>query len=186
MNGKLIITFVGMPGSGKSEAVKYLEQKNIPFVRFGQLTDEGVKELGLPLNEENERMVREKLRKDLVMAAYAIKSKPKIDALLEKNGIVAIDGLYSWEEYVFLQKEYPTLVLVHVFSERLKRYQRLTKRPIRPVPLDECYSRDVAEVENLNKAGPIALADYLIQNNGDSLSDLHTQIDKILERLEVR
>lgn len=186
MNDKIILSFVGMPGSGKSEAVKYLQSKNIPSVRFGDITDEGVRNLGLPLNEENERIVREKLRKELGMAAYAIKSQPKIDALLSQNRIIAIDGLYSWEEYVYLQKNYSGLLVVHVFSERAKRYERLVNREVRPVPSEECYSRDVAEVEHLNKAGPIAMADYIVTNNTDRIDDFHKEIENLLARLNIK
>ena len=101
-----IIAIVGMPGAGKTEATKYLETKNIPFVRFGQITDEGVKALGLPLIQKNERIFRERLRQELGMAAYAIKMKPKIDELLKDHDVIVLDGLYSWEEYIFLKKEF--------------------------------------------------------------------------------
>ena len=46
----------------------------------------------------NEQRFREELRQKLGMAAYAIASKTKIDAMLAKEQMVAIDGLYSWEE----------------------------------------------------------------------------------------
>lgn len=182
----MIFSFVGMPGSGKTEAVKYLQTKKIPFVRFGDITDEGVRSLRLPLNEDNERMYREKIRKELGMAAYAIKSQPKIDALLSESQIIAIDGLYSWEEYIYLQKAYPFLIVVHVFAERSKRYERLVSREIRPVPSEECYSRDIAEVENLNKAGPIAMADYMVTNNTGNIEDFHKAIDNLLARLNIK
>src|SRR5690606_7882844 len=107
---QVILAFVGMPGAGKSEAAQYLKNKNIPFVRFGQFTDEGVKELGLPLTPDNERMVREKFRTELGMAAYAIKAMPRIREMLQSSNIVALDGLYSWEEYILLKKEFPSLM----------------------------------------------------------------------------
>lgn len=184
-NNQLILAFVGMPGAGKSEAVSYLKDKKIPFVRFGEITDEGVKALGLPLSPENERIFREKIRCELGMGAYAIKSKPKIKALLEKSDIVAIDGLYSWEEYSLLKKELPFLILIHIFAEPTKRYERLSKRMIRPVPVEKCRERDIAELEKLNKGGPIAIADYLIVNNSDNLSDLYQQIDTLLSRFGI-
>src|ERR1700722_273176 len=105
-----------MPGAGKSQATEYLQQQGIPFVRFGQLTDETVVNMGLEITPHNERIVRERLRKELGMAAYAIKAKPKIDALLKQHSVIALDGLYSWEEYVFLKRDYPQLVLIHIFA----------------------------------------------------------------------
>ncbi len=183
LKSPLILAFVGMPGAGKSEAAIYLEQKGIPFVRFGDVTDEEVRALGLPLTPDNERMVREKLRKELGMAAYAIKAKPRIQQLVRTHPVVVLDGLYSWEEYVLLKGEFLGLTLVHVYSEPTKRYDRLSHRPMRPVPIEKCRERDIAELENLNKGGPIAIADYLIENNSDDMADLYGKVDALLARL---
>lgn len=185
MRDKLILTFVGMPGGGKTETTLYIQKKNIPFVRFGEITDEGVKALGLSLTQENERAFREKLRQELGMGAYAIKAKPKIDELLSKHEVIVIDGLYSWEEYTFLKKEFPGLILIHIFAEPSIRYQRLSTRPVRPLSFEESRIRDIAELEKLNKGGPIAIADYLIENNSDDLQSLYQKIDGLLRRLGV-
>lgn len=184
-HNKLILAFVGMSGAGKTEAVAYLEKKGIPFVRFGDITDEGVQELGLPLTPRNERMFREKMRREFGMGAYAIKAKPKVDSLLEEYNVVAIDGLYSWEEYVFLKKIFSGLVLCHVFTEPQRRYERLAHRPVRPLTPTESRDRDMAEIEQLDKGGPIAIADYLIENNGDNLTDLYQKINSLLSRLGI-
>ena len=183
---KKIIAIVGMPGAGKSEASRYLETKNIPFARFGQITDDTLTSLGLPIIQKNERMIRERLRKELGMAAYAIKMKPKIDEFIREHDVVGLDGLYSWEEYTFLKKEFAGLLLIHVFAEPFKRYERLSKRKIRPLSLQEARARDIAELENLNKGGPIAIADYIIVNNEDKIENLHKQLDKLLRRFEIK
>jgi len=180
MDENKIIAFVGMPGAGKSEAAAYLQEKSIPFVRFGSLTDEGLKELGLEINPENEKMLREKYRDELGMAAYAIKAKPKIEELLKKSKIIGIDGLYSWEEYTYLKDVFPNLVLVHIFASPEVRYSRLEKRPVRPIPFGVSRERDFSEIERLNKGGPIAIADYLIKNEGD-MDEMNIEIDKMLD-----
>lgn len=183
---KKIIAIVGMPGAGKSEATLYLEKKGIPFIRFGSFTDEGVNEAGLPLTTENEKLIREKFREEMGMGAYAIKAKPRIDALLKENDLIAIDGLYSWEEYIYLKQFFPSLTLVNIFAEPPIRYKRLSERSIRPVSLDKAYSRDINELEKLNKGGPIAIADYLIINNSDDINDLYRQIDQLFIRLKLQ
>ena len=122
LESKVIIAIVGMPGSGKSEAAVYLQKKGIPSIRLGKITDEGVREMGLPLNPDNEKIFREKIRNELGMAAYAIKSAPAIEKLLEENNLIVIDGLYSWEEYLYLKQKFPNLILVHVFAESAKRF----------------------------------------------------------------
>ncbi|MCL4353272.1 AAA family ATPase [Patescibacteria group bacterium] len=180
---KLVLCLVGMPGAGKTESVFYLRKKNLPFVRFGDVTDEGIRNLGQELTPDNERAFREKLRQELGMAAYAIRSKPKIDRLLETNDAVVIDGLYSWEEYILLSQYYQGIKLVHIFAEPEIRYQRLAGRKIRPLSLEEARKRDIAEIENLDKGGPIAIADYLIENNKDDIKLLYTKIDSLLTRL---
>ncbi len=182
---KRVLAIVGMPGAGKSETVAYIRQKGIPSVRFGDLTDEEIATLGLPLTPENERIVRERLRREYGMAVYAEKAKPKVDTHLSLRGTVAIDGLYSWEEYLFLQNAYPNLTLIHVFAERRVRYERLSKRPVRPLMLEECFLRDVAELERLNKGGPIAMANYLIENSSNDLTTLRRHIDILLNRLGI-
>ena len=186
MEKKNIIAIVGMPGAGKSEAASYLHEKGIPFIRFGQLTDETVKDMGLPLTPQNERVAREKLRNELGMAAYAIKAKPKIKDMLDTAHVVALDGLYSWEEYVLLKDEFPELILIHVYAEPSIRYARLAKRKIRPLTLEEARVRDVAELEKLNKGGPIAIADYMIENDTGDMTELYHQIDELLARLEIQ
>jgi len=185
MNEKIILALVGMPGAGKSEAVCHLQKKGIPFVRFGEITDQGVLGLGLSLTPENEREYREKIRKEMGMAAYAIKAEPWIRSLLEKNNIIALDGLYSWEEYIYLKEKFPKLTLIHIFAKPSKRYQRLSKRIVRPVPFEKSRERDLAEIEKLNKGGPIAIADYLLENDSDNLEDLYIKIDNLLTRLKV-
>ncbi|MBI3560024.1 dephospho-CoA kinase, partial [Candidatus Gottesmanbacteria bacterium] len=60
-----LVAIVGMPGAGKSMVADFFRKRGIPVLRFGDQTDIGLKELGLPLNENNERMYRENIRKEL-------------------------------------------------------------------------------------------------------------------------
>jgi dephospho-CoA kinase len=180
-----IIAFVGMPGSGKSTASAYLQQKGLPFIRFGDLTDETVKLLGLPLNPENEKLAREKLRIEQGMAVYAIQAESKIRSLLANHPVIILDGLYSWEEYVFLKKRFSQLTVIHIYAEPEVRYKRLASRKVRPLSFEQARVRDLSELEKLNKGGPIAIADYLIENNNDDIMHLHGQIDALMRRLEL-
>lgn len=184
MNKKLL-ALVGMPGAGKTEVAEYLSKKGIPFIRFGQFIEDGVKELGLPLTQDNERKVREKIRAELGMGAMAIKARPKIEEMLKDHDAIAIDGLYSWEEYTILKKEFRGLIVIHIYTEPHKRYERLEKRTVRPLSF-KAYERDVAELEKLNKGGPIAIADYLIENNGDNLNELYQKVDQLLTRFKIK
>ena len=175
----VIIAVVGMPGSGKSLACDYFAKKGYPVIRFGQITDEGLKQQNLPLTELNERRFRESLRKKLSMAAYAIKIEPQIRQALKTSPVVILDGLYSWEEYLYLQPKFPQLKLIAIYSRPEVRYQRLALRAVRRLTPEQARQRDIAEIESLHKAGPIAIADYLIDNNG-TIEQLHQQLDQLL------
>lgn len=161
-----LIAIVGMPGAGKSIAASFFGNKGLPVLRFGDQTDIGLKELGLPLTEANERSYRENLRRELGMAAMAIKIEPRIQKAREQNNTVVLDGLYSWEEYIFLKERFPSIELLCIYARPETRYERLGRRPVRPLGRKEAEGRDYAEIEYLNKGGPIALADYLIINEG--------------------
>lgn len=179
---KRILALVGMSGAGKTVVANLLAKHGFPFVRFGDETDKGLEEKGLALTEENERHWRQQLRENLGMAAYAIKAKSRIEEMLRTYNVVVLDGLYSWEEYTFLKKEFPTLELICVFAEPQIRYERLVKRKIRPLSIREARQRDIDEIERLNKGGPIAIADYLLENNGTH-EELKGKIDALLQQV---
>ena len=184
-NNSFLIAFVGMPGSGKTEATAYIHAKGVPFVRFGDVTDEALKAKGLEMTPENEREFREGIRKELGMAAYAIKSEERISKELQTHAVVALDGLYSWGEYRYLKEKFPQLVLIHVYAMPSVRYNRLAIRRIRPIPLEKSRERDIAEIEHLDKGGPIAIADYIIENNDDSLDHLHEKVEQVLKTIGI-
>ena len=178
-----IVSIVGMAGSGKSEVSLVFEKNGFTRIRFGDVTDEEVRKRGLELNEKNERYVRELLRKELGMSAYAQLNLPRIDAAL-KNSDVVIDGLYSWEEYAFLKEHYgEDFFLVAVWASPKTRYSRLTGRSIRQLTTEESASRDRAEIENSNKGGPIAVADYTLVNE-TSLDEFRKETERLISRLK--
>ena len=62
------------------------------------------------------------------------------------------------------------------------RHTRLASRANRSLTLEEAASRDKVEIENTNKGGPIAMADFTITNEA-SLEDLRKATRKIIARL---
>lgn len=178
-----VVSIVGMVGSGKSEVARLFKEKGFAVVRFGDITDEAAKAKGLSLTEENERPIRERIRKEHGMAAYAMLSTPRIDAAL-KSANVVVDGLYSWEEYTFLKDRYgDDFVTAAVWTPPRDRYQRLGGRKVRPLTPEQAACRDRAEIENLNKGGPIAMADFTIVNYG-SMGELKKQVERIIARIK--
>lgn len=177
-----VVSIVGMTGAGKSEVAKVFEANGFSRIRFGDLTDEEIEKRGLPPGEESERYVREVLRTEHGIAAYARLNLPKIEKVLKESDVV-IDGLYSWEEYLTLKERYgEDFYLVAVCSSPKTRYSRLTCRQIRPLNPEEAAGRDRAEIENIAKGGPIAMADFTIINES-STGDLEKETEKIIAEI---
>lgn len=176
-SSQIVIAIVGMAGSGKSEAAKFFKEKNIPILRFGDVIDEGIKAEGLSWTPENNVYYRSKIRKELGMAAVAIKMLPKIQEISKDNKYIVIDGLYSWEEYIYLQKFLPKLFILCIYARPSIRYNRLENRTTRAFSKEDALRRDITEIEETHKAGPIAVANYLVKNE--------TTIENFQEKLNI-
>ncbi len=180
-----IVAVVGLCGSGKSLASEPFERLGYHKIHFGSLTMEEVKRQNLPVNEENERMVREELRSRHGMGAYATISLPKIEENIKQGKNILIDGLYSFTEYKILKERFGDQMLVlALFTPKALRYDRLSKRPIRPLSPQKAEERDFAEIEHIEKGGPIAIADYTLLNDGDS-GDLNDKLSQFIEHFDL-
>lgn len=178
-----IVAIVGMAGSGKSEVSRLFVKRGFTRIRFGDITDEEVSRQGLELNEANERSNRERLRQEHGMAAYAKLNLPRVDAAITDSNVV-IDGLYSWEEYIFLKDYYGDyFYLIAVWASPKARHKRLSRRTERPLTEGEAAERDETEIENLNKGGPIAMADFIISNES-SIEKLEQTVERVIVGLE--
>ncbi len=62
------------------------------------------------------------------------------------------------------------------------RYERLSQREIRPLNNEEAQKRDISEIENIAKSGPIAYADYFIINN-DSMASLSQKLTELFQNI---
>ena len=177
-----VVSIVGMAGAGKSEVARLFEESGYIRIRFGDVTDEEVKKRGLELNEQNERYIRELLRKEHGMSAYAKLNLAKIDEASKYSNVV-VDGLYSWEEYTFLKNYYgENFYVVAVWASPTTRYARLTTRLNRRLTPEEANSRDRTEIENTNKGGPIAMAGFTIINES-SLENMEKETKRIISTL---
>lgn len=178
-----IIAIVGMCGSGKSVASEIFEELGYKKVYFGGVTLEKMKEEGIEITPDNEKKMREGLRSKYGMGAYAIILLPKIKELSKDNNVV-LDGLYSWDELKILKDELgSSLSVIAIVADKKLRYERLSVRDVRPLTKEEAINRDIAEIENIAKAGPIAYADYYIDNNHD-LDSYRKRLMEILEEID--
>ncbi len=180
-----VLVFVGMPGAGKSVCVDHVVKRGFPSAYFGGITIDEVKARGLDVNEANEKMVREDIRAKEGVDAYAKHIIAKIEGFaVEGHKNVVVDGLYSWTEYkAFKDKFGNNAVVVAIAAPRLLRHERLAKRPVRPLNDQEVTSREYAEIENLEKGGPIANADYTLVNDGTE-EQLLSKLENILAKVK--
>lgn len=180
-----IITLVGLAGSGKSSAVDYLTEKGYPKIYFGGILYKAMEEAGIEITWESQQVFREEIReregKDFIVKR-AVKEARDLIAAGQKRLI--LDGLYSWSEYKIIKHEFPgEVTVVAIVTPKHLRKQRMANRPERPMTSAEVDQRDWAEIENIEKGGPIAIADYFVHNDGD-IEKLHRQIDEILKAID--
>ena len=187
MRSEKILAVVGMSGSGKSVVVDYLTKRGYPKVYFGGMIYKEMEKRGIERTEdgESEKKFREEIRekegKDWVVRQVIAETR---DLIAAGQKWIVLDGVYSWTEYKALRHEFPTcLTFVAVVVDKKIRYERVAKRPGRAFDGAAIRERDRSEIENLEKGGPIAAADYYILNNG-SVEEAERDLDRILKEIE--
>lgn len=175
---KAIIAIVGLPGSGKTEAAKFFLEKGLPVISFGKIINDYVNRHKLDHTEDVHKKIRENLRVQYGKAALAILNEEKIRQALEKNMIVVIDGMRSWEEYLYLKEKFPQVcvTILALYADKQIRYQRLSKRKERNKLLGE--ERDINELIGTNMGPTIAYADFLVKNNF-SLQEFRDKLEHV-------
>ena len=180
-NDVKILAIVGMAGSGKSTAIEYLTEHNIPRVYFGGILYKAMEEEGIERTPESEQKFRKEIRdregNDFVVKR-AIKEAENLINAGQKR--VVLDGLYSWTEYKILHEKFQEkMTVVAIVAPKALRRKRLAERKERPFNAEEAAQRDIHEIEDVEKGGPIAIADYYVDNSGDVKSNFAKLIDEI-------
>lgn len=175
---KAIIAIVGLPGAGKTEAADYFKTKKLPVITFGQILNDYVDQHKLPQTEETHKELREGWRAEHGKKAFALLNREKIATALEKNTIVIIDGMRSWEEYIYLKEEFPkvNIFILALHADKEIRYRRVSHRKYRSKLFGE--ERDLNELIGANAGPTIAFADFFVKNNF-SKEDLHDKLDEV-------
>lgn len=182
-----IVAYVGMSGSGKSVAVDYMTDKGYPKIYFGGMIYKEMERRGIERTEDGEsekhfrEMIRETEGKDWVVRQVIEETHRLIEAGQKR---IVLDGVYSWTEYLTLKREFTgEMTFIAIVVPKKLRYKRVAERVDRPFTLEQIRERDRSEIENLEKGGPIAAADYYVLNDG-SVSEMTNKIDEILKEIE--
>ncbi len=174
---KAIIAITGLPGSGKTEAAKFFAAKDIPIIYFGKAIIEEIKKRGLADTEQNRKTVREELRQKHNNQVVAILNIDKIEDALKKNMIAVVDGLRSWEEYLYLKKTLPNVktYILCLYTDKNIRFKRLKQRKGPNLATEQI---DLDQLIGLNMAPTLAYPDFLIKNNF-SLEELYDKLEQV-------
>lgn len=166
-----VVGVVGLAGSGKSTVTDILKAEGYEVVYFGGVVLAEVAARGLPRTHDNERLVREDLRATEGMAVMAKRSVPIIREHRAAGRNVAIDGIYSMAEVEVLREALGNeLFIVAIHAPKALRQARAAVRGERPMTPEELDARDAKELEALDKARPIVLADTHVVNGSNEKS----------------
>lgn len=162
---KVILVIVGLPGAGKTEAANYFKAKGLPVISLGKIINDYISKHKLSHSIENHKKIALELRAKYGKEAMVVLNEEKIEESFKKNNIVVIEGMRSFEEYLYLKKKFPNkkIFLLCIYADKEIRWQRIKKRKTRSDLKGE--GRDLHELINLNMAPTIAFCDYLIKNN---------------------
>ena len=177
------VVLTGMPGSGKSEAVKVAEEMGIPVHHMGSLVREMVKAKGFEVNRANMQAVADGERRKLGADIWAKRTV----RLLAAAPMVVIDGTRSLQEVAFFRRELgPNLTVVCVHASPRTRWDRISRRGREDDPrtFEELRERDQNELRwGLGEV--IATADAMLVNE-EGKGTLRAQMRRLLLEIESR
>jgi dephospho-CoA kinase len=172
-----VIVLTGMPGSGKSEAVKVAEEMGIPVHRMGDLVREMVKAKGFEVNRANMQAVADGERKKFGPDIWARRTV----RLIAEAPLLVIDGTRSLDEVEAFRRELGDRLLVAcVHASRNTRWERIGRRgrPDDPRSFAELVERDQNELR-WGLGAVIATADVMLVNE-EGKGTLRAQMRQLL------
>lgn len=179
-----VIFVAGMPGSGKSEAVKVLREHGLSVVNMGDVVREEARRLGRPETPDSLGEVSVSLRKRYGDEEIAKRCTDRVKRELKKGKNVIIEGIRSLVEINFFKNKLEgDFHIIAIHSSPNTRFQRLRARGRGDDPQDwkTFLERDLREL-GYNMGSAISLADHMVVNEG-SLEDLKIEIEKVYHRI---
>jgi dephospho-CoA kinase len=176
-----VIGTVGLPGSGKSEAATVAAELSIPVVTMGDVIREACRDRGLdPATHHGE--VAQALREENGPGAIADRSLPIIQAALEDNETVVVDGIRSDTEVEIFEDAFgDDFVLVSIeapFELRAKRLDLRGRDASEAEGGESLEHRDEREL-GFGMGEAMAQADLTIENTG-TLEQFHDRVRTLL------
>ncbi len=172
-----VIGFVGLPGSGKSEAAAVAEELDIPVVTMGDVIRQECRDRGLdPATDHGQ--VAQALREENGPGAIAQRSLPIIEDALEESETVVVDGIRSDVEVEHFEEAFGgqfTLVSIEApFEVRARRLDARGRDATEEEGGESLEDRDQRELD-FGMGEAMEQADVTIENT-ESLEAFHDRI----------
>lgn len=174
----IVIGVTGLIGSGKDTVARYIAKKyGFSVISMGDIVRKIVRELGLPMNRENQQHV-----------GYKYKERITEEMLKEvrKHGKVIMVGIRKWADYNEPKKEFgKNFYLIVVRADKEKRFERLKKRGRDgdPKTFSEFLKQEKREKEFFDFNRIFPKADFVIENS-KGFGELYREIGSVMEKLE--
>jgi dephospho-CoA kinase len=137
----------------------------------------------LEKSQNNEQFVCVEMRNKSGLTVLAQRALPIIEQAIQGGKHVVIESLYTWWDYTFLKERLrERFRVLAIYAPPALRYERLKARPERPYNEDLARCRDYSQIESLQQAGPIAMADWTIQSTGTK-EELFAAVDALIQDL---
>ena len=172
-----------MPGAGKSTVAGVAELIGFEMINMGNAVREEARRQNFELSDANLGKIMLALRKKYGQSAVAELCADKIRN--SNSSYFVIDGIRSTRE-IDVFRRLGTVILISIQASPSTRFTFLTSRKRKDVPIDEKSfdERDVRELR-VGIGEAIALADFVIANNGISVEDLKREAENFLNRVKV-
>ena len=192
MAERIVVTVVGLPGSGKSLAADMLKKRGFEVIELGDIWRELLKKNHISRfdpkgTREFTRKIRQKYGKD-VYARYAFKKVQK------KRHLVAIMGIRSTYEMDYLKRHLDNIYTIALLAPMGMRFERLKTRgkPEDPKTLKDFKWLNTRERRGFMKAPSeekhgvmriIRSADYVIANTS-TVRKLEENLAGVLKKIK--
>lgn len=179
---KIIIGFVGLLASGKGTSATYLNSKyKAGSYRFSSILGDICSRLYLQKNRDNLIKLSEAVRS--IFGDNILAETIANDAINDQNNIIVIDGIRRLGDIEKL-KNLKNFILVEIFADSEKRYNRLVERKEKTDDATKTYEQfldDHKRSTEISINDVLPLAKEKIDNNG-TFEQLYSQIDALVKK----
>ncbi|MDE1822890.1 MAG: AAA family ATPase [Candidatus Micrarchaeota archaeon] len=177
----MIICLTGMPGSGKTEVARMLQEKGFKVFEMSSAIKEMMTERGIEVNVKSLEDFAMSSRKLQGMGVFAVELAKRIK--VKKGQDVLISGMRNMDEFAYLKRYFKNMVIIALAAPKKLRFERLRRRdPKHVITYKEFVYREKTNMRE-GIGGALKHADYIILNTG-SFAELKKSVNYLLGCIE--